>query len=334
MKKVTFLIVIITFFILEDITSQNIPLEINFLSEMYNSSRPLVIDRDTYQKIGDYENSLQFWSERIEENDFRCYYQMAVNYSKLQKYDSAFYFLNKFIDLQTDNRLIIVDEAFDNLKNEKNNWEKIVSKIEEIHLKKEAKEASNKNLSLELFYLNISYFKYLSYLPLLNIPDSCFIENSDDQFFSKQLKESVLIEKLNENKQNWESRFKILLSKYGYPTLSNSGLYGAETAFLLLNSFDITDDYYSTLEKENEENKGNSKLFAIITDKYSKQKGDKQYYGTQTIMKKGEGKIYQRDIYPVKNLSEVNERRKRVGFQETLEEYRKRLNNSPRTYIE
>jgi hypothetical protein len=328
MKKLIVLIWILNYTIINIHAQSVTPVKDAFFLE-HNTRWPLIIERDSFQLIGDYTASLNFWREKI---GYVAFYQKAVNFAKMQNQDSAFYFLNQYINLQIDNRSVLVDEAFDNLRKEKLEWKKIQDQIEQIHLKNNAIPISNKELALKLFHLNICYYKY-SFIPIISIPDSC-VESFNKDCPEKN-KKTVSGKAFMENKEFCDGIFRNLLIEYGYPTIENSGSFGAETALLLLNSLGISDTYYKLIKEKYEAGSYDSISFAIITDKYFQQKGNKQYYGTQTKMvKNDEGNIYQRGIYPIKKAASVNERRKQMGFKETIEEYQERIRMTANIYIE
>jgi hypothetical protein len=65
-------------------------------------------------------------------------------------------------------------------------------------------------------------------------------------------------------------------------------------------------------------------LVAMMEDRYLKDKGEEQVYGTQGFSQ-GHGEDEIKFIWPIQDAENVNKRREEAGFSETEEEYAKNL---------
>ncbi len=159
---------------------------------------------DNYYDAGDYqksiENSLQ--NDKLTISDL---YRIAQCYALLNESDSAYFYLNRFIDtVIIDCRVVLIDDDFEILRNNYTEWAKITEKIESKFLDSLTKSA-NKEYSLALYRLGVERMKY-SYF---------------DVSFDKS-------EKLSPN-QIWKKQSKVikdfdkLVRKYGFPTQSLVG---------------------------------------------------------------------------------------------------------------
>ena len=111
-----------------------------------------------------------------------------------------------------------------------------------------------------------------------------------------------------------------MIDEYGY---IGASLVGQElkdsTAEIILHSNSI-DNYIEEIREAAKYNEITLTLAATMEDLYLMNKGEDQIYGTQTAY------IDEKYvIWPIKDVENVNERRKKAGFKLTLQEHAKEL---------
>ena len=310
--RIIFFILALNFANFHLVAQQNDTLFSGKCYETPDNNNGAIFYRDSLQKANNYSLSIQRW---LTETDtlkmVEKYYQLAVNYAKMQKQDSAFYYLNNYVKISKDDRAIFVDCAFEELRQNQQEWEALIDNIESLYLA-EIQYVTDKCLALHMFYLNISMLKYLSYYQLLDIGNStpyCQISQN-----------SV---------KNWEL-FKDILSKYGFPTKNKVGYLGEQTAYALLylnrisESFYITKSYYNHVKELFQSGNFDPLAYALITDQYLVGNKKKQIYGSCYcyVRKKEKGKYISYPILcPIHDFTNVNERRRITGFEKSIEEY-------------
>lgn len=113
---------------------------------------------------------------------------------------------------------------------------------------------------------------------------------------------------------------KILKTK-GYPGKSMVGEPTNTAAWNVLQHSEKIEEYLPMVKKAGAEGELPMNLVAMMEDRFLMHQGKAQIYGTQgRVENNGEG-----FIWPIENPETVNERRKKAGFDETIEEYSKRL---------
>ena len=263
-----------------------------------------VIRKDSLQKVNRYDLSLQKWlADTNTSKNVEKQYQLAVNYAKLGNQDSAFHYLDKFTNISNDDRLIFVENAFDELRNNETKWKSLTDKIEALYLA-QIPEATNKEFAIELFYLDISLAKY-------------FIYNRDS------ISSELFSQHYNINRQKWME----LMEKYGFPTKDDVGTLGEEAAYASLKYLSISKKYYRHVKEQFQAGNFDTLAYAVITDKYLAARGKKQIYGSHLYIaqtKKNEKPDWTPILHPVQDFSNVNERRRSVGFKDTVEEFAKK----------
>ena len=108
----------------------------------------------------------------------------------------------------------------------------------------------------------------------------------------------------------------------GYPGKSLVGE-GTNTAawYVLQHNPDKIPQYLPMIKKAGEAGEIPFRLVAMMEDRYLMNQGKMQVYGTQG-MSYGDGEPF---IWPIENVETINERRKKAGFDETIEVYAKNL---------
>lgn len=112
-----------------------------------------------------------------------------------------------------------------------------------------------------------------------------------------------------------------IFNTVGYPGKSMVGEPTNTAAWYVLQHSNKIGEYLHLVKQAGEEGEIPMKLVAMMEDRYLMDEGKPQIYGTQGRMEK-DGKKF---IWPIENPETVNERRKNAGFEETVEEYAKRL---------
>lgn len=254
-----------------------------------------------------------------------AYYRLAVNYALLGNIDSSYYFLDKFITVAEDDRVALVDKDFDILRQDSLKWQILINKIEKNYLSC-INEATNPELALKLFYLGIDDQRYRLYLPSLGqIPMDKDSNGVVRYIIYGPFKEQIEFEKI--------------IKKYGFPTITMVGKSGSSYAFLLLQHSSIIKRYYKKVKKAFKLGDINPLDFALLTDRYLMDCHRKQLYGTQFYQTNRTRRKYPNELilYPVKDFKNVNDRRFKIGFTSTVEEYTESFGSNhiiPQTYYE
>ncbi len=116
-----------------------------------------------------------------------------------------------------------------------------------------------------------------------------------------------------------------IFKKHGYPGKSLVGEETSIAAWLVIQHSDKIDRYLPLIKEAGEKGELDKVSVAMMEDRHLMRQGLEQVYGTQgrTLnTKKGESISI---IWPIKDPEAVNQRRKEVGFLETVEEYCERL---------
>ena len=117
-----------------------------------------VYNSDSLFLLGEYDNSIEINLKVIndtsskEDNVYRGIYRLATCYSKLGKIDSAFYYLNLYVDNSCDDRIMLVDKNFDTLRTYEKQWNILKQKIENRFIE-DIGIIKDTNLAIKLFYL-------------------------------------------------------------------------------------------------------------------------------------------------------------------------------------
>lgn len=121
-----------------------------------------------------------------------------------------------------------------------------------------------------------------------------------------------------------------ILKEYGYPGKTLVGVPTNKAAWFVIQHSDAIEEFFPLIEKAGKENEIPMTLVAKMEDRLLMEKGLEQKYGTQAHGQKnintetGEEE-WTYFIWPIKNPENVNELRKSIGFNETVEESAKSL---------
>lgn len=121
-----------------------------------------------------------------------------------------------------------------------------------------------------------------------------------------------------------------IIKQYGYPGKSLVGEKTNEAAFYVIQHSKRIDKYLPDIKKAAEKKELPFNLYAMMINRSLMYHGKEQIYGTQgkdlgVHNTKNGTKEYIAIIWPIKDPSNVNMRRKKAGFELTVEEYAKLL---------
>lgn len=128
-----------------------------------------------------------------------------------------------------------------------------------------------------------------------------------------------------------------IIKKHGYPGKSLVGEPTNKAVFYVIQHSDKIERYFPLIEQAGEENEIPQRLVGMMHDRLLMDQGKAQIYGTQI---KGQ-RIHNKEtnseewfqfLWPVADPEKVNERRKAIGIEETIEEYVKSMGIEPRFY--
>lgn len=234
------------------------------------------------------------------------YYNIAGCYSLLENKDSAFYFLNIYVDITRNDMhgCVLLDTDFDYLR-KTNKWKKINSKIEKKYL--DEYNPQNKKLSVELWRLGLEDQRYRGYL---------YIQRNVEYRDMAKL-----------DNKNIQKRFIKILENNPFPSFSEVGRLAGEYSFLLLQHCDpiIICKYVDVLGELAKKGEATATNWAKVHDRCLICNDKPQKFGTQARCELISiyDEIYEKGIcvlYPLEDITRVNEWRKEVGFDTTVEE--------------
>ena len=274
---------------------------------------------DSLYYLGEYRKSIEYNLKRTDSTKnikVDAIYVIAQDYSLLKMVDSAFYYLNKYIDFgPQDYRIVYIEEDFKILRKNKKQWNNIINRIENIYLM-ELDSSMNKELALKLFRIGTRE------------PETEAMVN----FYRKKF-ESI---EFGEN-QKLQKEINKIIKKYGLPSKSMVGQTAADIVLNNIKKHPIKENNYNLVKEAYE--KGDylpPKYYASLTDTWLEQNGKKQIYGTiwhkteKTIKEYGDVYI----LYPVEDFKNLNEIRAEMGLS-SIEEYQKNISlyGSEKHYI-
>lgn len=121
-----------------------------------------------------------------------------------------------------------------------------------------------------------------------------------------------------------------IIAKYGYPGKTMVGEPENTAVFYVIQHSNKIDKYYSLIEKAGKSGELPFKYTAMMLDRKLSGEGKEQVYGTQcfmqTVKNEKTGKMEPFEyVVPIKDPKNVNKRRKKAGFDSTVEENALRL---------
>lgn len=264
----------------------------------------LFLSSDSLYNAGEYQKAIESRLSKIEQKGDRIgsdSYIIAQCYALLEMPDSAFYYLNRYVDgTNKDYRSVFVDEDFGLLRKNKTEWAKISDRIEDTFLK-DLEAPINKEYALELFRLGTEYLRY----SFTDISYKRTEEPSPRQIWRKQTKV--------------RKDFDKLVRKYGFPTPSKVGYDATGFTLDIMLYPGIEEKYYLMAKKAFEDGDYLSVNFAWITDRWLNQNGKRQLYGTVFSSELSFDGSRTSVLMPVEDFKNLNKRRAEIGLQ-TIEE--------------
>lgn len=116
-----------------------------------------------------------------------------------------------------------------------------------------------------------------------------------------------------------------VFKKYGYPGKSLVGTPTNEAAWYVIQHSGKIDEYISMIREAGEKKELEMTKVATMEDRYLMQHKQEQIYGTQLMYNKVINGVPQWFVWPIKDPAGVNDRRKKAGFDTTVEENTKRF---------
>ena len=117
-----------------------------------------------------------------------------------------------------------------------------------------------------------------------------------------------------------------IIDTYGYPGKSLVGEPTNKAAWYIIQHSDQISDYLPLIKEAGKNKEIPMTLVAMMNDRHLMHKGQKQVYGTQiyggnvTDKKTGETST-KYIVWPIKNTKKVNQKRKAIGYTQTIESY-------------
>lgn len=132
-------------------------------------------------------------------------------------------------------------------------------------------------------------------------------------------------------------RIEQIIDQYGYPGKSLVGEPTNEAAFFVIQHSQSIDKYLPFIRKAAKKEELKFSLYAMMLDRSLMYHGKEQIYGTQgkglQVLNSATGqKEFKMLIWPIKNPDQVNKRRKKAGFKDTVEENSERMGITYKAY--
>jgi hypothetical protein len=265
-------------------------------------------------KAGDYWGVIHKLTEK-DTLRVRDLYNIAASYDKLNMPDETLHYLYRFMEISKDDREILAGNDFPNLRSHPDKWEKVTQCIDSLFLSVIG-NVENRELALKIFHINVDRCKTTLF----------FMSGDTVVTYS-----AIIGKKIEASAPAYIIETEKILKEYGFPTEKMIGRYGVFQVYDVVHHTTLLDLYYrKVVKKAFEEGALDSILYALMTDRVLTHKDKKQIYGTQWMMynaapKNKFGKYVKKypDTYlllPVKDFANLNERRKQMGFTDTIEE--------------
>ncbi len=282
--------------------------EISDCMKRYATVANYVIQRDSMQEKQEWMASIAFnqikYSDTSSLSIAAKSYRQAVNYAMIEVLDSAFHYLDIFLDNPYADYMVVVDPFLHTLKQDTVRWNAVMGRVEQGYLNC-LEDSVNKEYALQLFYLSIKDQLYRYYYPILGL-----VPEGDDWDDHKS-----------------DTLFEQLVKKYGFPTISLVGPHAVKAGFAIVQHTTFSKSYksrYKAIVKAFNNNDYDPQCYAKAKDKWLLHHHRKQLYGTnwlkstsrRFVKKYGDHYI----LEPVRNFKKLNERRAALGM-EPIEEY-------------
>lgn len=116
-------------------------------------------------------------------------------------------------------------------------------------------------------------------------------------------------------------RVRAIIRRYGYPGKKLVGTPTNEAAFYVIQHSNSIPQYLPLIKQAADQGELPFRLYAMMLDRHLMGLGKPQVYGTQGRSYSGQAAF----IWPIEDPAHVNERRKKAGFDQTVEDNAKRL---------
>lgn len=117
-------------------------------------------------------------------------------------------------------------------------------------------------------------------------------------------------------------RVRAIIQRYGYPGKKLVGTPTNEAAFYVIQHSNSIPQYLPLIKRAADEGELPFRLYAMMLDRQLMYTGKPQVYGTQGRNYNGQAPF----IWPIEDPAHVNERRKKAGFPQTVEQNAQRMN--------
>ncbi|RYY09658.1 MAG: hypothetical protein EOO36_21885 [Cytophagaceae bacterium] len=117
-------------------------------------------------------------------------------------------------------------------------------------------------------------------------------------------------------------RVRAIIRRYGYPGQKLVGTPANEAAFYVIQHSNSIPQYLPLIKQAADQGELPFRLYAMMLDRYLMELGKPQVYGTQGRSYSGQAAF----IWPIADPAHVNERRRKAGFELSVEDNDKRLN--------
>jgi hypothetical protein len=264
---------------------------------------------DSLRVAGNYKLELEYHLAAYKTNPANSanIYNMACCYALLKNNDSAFYYLDKSIELGQDDAWALADCDFHALHTDKR-WKELENKLEKIYRQKNS--TINTDLGWEIANM---YFEDQA-------PKA-----ASDNIVAKYGRKSPQVDSINKVITNTDSlniiRLEEIFNKYGWTNKQLVGLEGSDRAFIIILHAPLSyqKKYFDMIKTAVNNGDLEKNSIAYLTDKILTKEGKKQLYGTQ-LKYSYETKSY--EFKPIEDEKNVNERRKEFGLG-PIEDYAK-----------
>lgn len=121
-------------------------------------------------------------------------------------------------------------------------------------------------------------------------------------------------------------KVEAIINRHGYPGKSLVGEPTNKAVFYVIQHSDKIEEYFPLIEEAGEQDEIPKRLVGMMHDRLLMEQGKAQIYGTQIrgqmiTNKETNAEEWFQFIWPIADPENVNERRKAIGMEETLEEY-------------
>ncbi len=116
-------------------------------------------------------------------------------------------------------------------------------------------------------------------------------------------------------------RVRGIIQRYGYPGMTLVGTPANEAAFYVIQHSSSIPQYLPLIKRAADQRELPFRLYAMMLDRQLMYTGKPQIYGTQGCNYNGQPPF----IWPIEDAAHVNERRKKAGFELSVEDNAKRM---------